>query len=102
LILLEHEVFEKVPVLLKGREKIEGFNLDREAIEKVPVLLGSREEIKDSISNTSCLRRVPDFCSRQQGRLKSIEFTMSYKFCTVFHIPCRLRVKYRTLPVRTP
>ena len=23
------------------------------------------------------------------------------KICTVFHIPCRLRVKYRTLPVRT-
>ncbi len=26
----------------------------------------------------------------------------NYKYCTVFHIPCRLRVKYRTLPVRTP
>ena len=23
------------------------------------------------------------------------------RICTVFHIPCRLRVKYRTLPVRT-
>ena len=29
-------------------------------------------------------------------------FTYNYKYCTVFHIPCRLRVKYRTLPVRTP
>ena len=42
-MLLEHKVFEKVPVLLKGRENFKGINFDRRAIEKVPVLLKDRD-----------------------------------------------------------
>ena len=44
MILLEHKVFEKVPVLLKDRKNFKGINLEYEVFEKVPVLLKGRKK----------------------------------------------------------
>ena len=38
-------MFEKVPVLVKGRENLKGINLEHKVFEKVPVLLKGRKNL---------------------------------------------------------